>query len=236
MEPIVPIAEVPWRLHVNGAHALSGTFTPGLAPDLGAGRLLGEGFVRRAADLESLVAVTEPAGVVRMDATIDPALEQAARSEMRHRAEHGCGLRHFVVCDPAALGPSPEADIPGATEFAAILRQLFAACDARFPNGGIHAAALWDGLDLRHQAEDAGRHNAVDRVLGASFRAGSGPAGRGLVLSARISGQMAMAAARAGVAWIASRSVATSLAVEIARVARLPLIVRAGRDARLVAP
>jgi FdhD protein len=75
-----------------------------------------------------------------------------------------------------------------------------------------------------------GRHNAVDRALGAAFLAGDGPQGCGLVLSARISGQMAMVAARAGIAWIASRSVPTRLALEIARAAGLPLIARAGRQ------
>ena len=229
MESSLPIAEVPWHLDVNGSRAFSGTFTPGRARDLAAGRLLGEGFVRQPADVRAIDVQPLESGAVRIQATIEPEQESRARAELRHRAEQGCGLRHFVACDRSLLTAAHQPAPPDAGDFAGILRELFAACDARFPDGGVHAAALWDG-GLRHQSEDVGRHNAVDRALGAAFLAGDGPQGCGLVLSARISGQMAMVAARAGIAWIASRSVPTRLALEIARAAGLPLIARAGRQ------
>jgi FdhD protein len=234
MELMRPIAEVPWHLDVNGSRAFAGTFTPGRARDLAAGRLLGEGFVASLADLGRIDDAALESGAIRIEATVHPDFELRARAEQRHRSACGCGLLHFVVCDPTLLGPAPESAVPEAREFPAILRGLFAACAARFPEGGVHAAALWDGAALRHQAEDVGRHNTVDRVLGAAFLAGDGPRGLGLVLSARISGQMAAVAARAGVAWIASRSVPTRLAVDIARTARLPIIAWAGREARRV--
>ncbi len=234
MESTRPIEEVPWHLDVNGSRTFAGTFTPERPHDLAAGRLLGEGFVAERADLHHIEDTTLPSGAVRIEATMDPERETRARAERRHRSEHGCGLLHFVVCDDAALGPAPRSDIPPAVDFPAILRELFATCDARFPGGGVHAAALWDGSALRYQSEDVGRHNAVDRALGAAFLSGEGPYGLGLVLSARVSGQMAMVAARAGLAWIASRSVPTRLAVDIARAARLPIIARAGRDAHRV--
>lgn len=234
MESTPAIAEVPWHLDVNGSPAFAGTFTPDRPRDLAAGRLLGEGFITERADLLRIEGNALPSGAIRMDATVDADREASARAERRHRAEHGCGLLHFVVCDDAALGPAPRTDIPPAVDFPAILRELFVACDARYPGGGVHAAALWDGTALRYQSEDVGRHNTVDRVLGAAFLADQGPHGMGLVLSARVSGQMAMVAARAGLAWIASRSVPTGLAVAIARVARLPIIARAGRDAHRI--
>jgi FdhD protein len=201
----VPVAEVPWQLEVNGARAFAGTFTPGRAEELAAGRLLGEGFLREAADLRQLTVAGLDSGAIRIEATVDPALEGPARAELRHRSEHGCGLRHFVACDPTALRGSARTPVPTAIDFAAMLRELFAACDSRFPDGGVHAAALWRGGRLCHQAEDVGRHNAVDRVLGAAFLAGEALRDFGLVLSARISGQMAA-------------------------VAQLPLIARAGRE------
>ncbi|MGD8278502.1 MAG: formate dehydrogenase accessory sulfurtransferase FdhD [Gemmatimonadota bacterium] len=234
MESKRPIVEVPWHLDVNGTRALAGTFTPDRPLDLAAGRLLGEGFIAERAHLLHLDESALETGAIRLEATVDPDLETRARAELRHRSEHGCGLLHYVVCDGAALGPAPAANIPSVDDFRVILRDLFAACAARFPRGGVHAAALWDGETLRHQSEDVGRHNAVDRVLGAAFLEGTGPRGLGLVLTARVSGQMAMVAARTGVAWIASRSVPTGLAIEIARAARLPILQRAAREARRV--
>jgi FdhD protein len=232
MESTRPIAEVPWQLVVNGSRAFAGTFTPERPHDLAAGRLLGEGFVSSPGHLHELRDRVLDSGAFRLEASIDPELEAHARAELRHRTEHGCGLLHFVHCDGGRLGPVPHLDMPPADAFPAILRELFAACDARYPGGGVHAAALWDGTTLRHQAEDVGRHNAVDRAVGAAFLAGGGPHGMGLVLSARVSGQMAMVAARAGLAWIASRSVPTALAAAIASAAGLPIIARAGRGAR----
>lgn len=234
MEATQPIPEVPWHLEVNRVRTFAGTFTPGRAHDLAAGRLIAEGFVRVPQHLQVVDSRTEKSGAVRIEATIDPALEDRARATLRHRSENGCGLLHFVHCEPEELGPAPRAEMPTATEFARIMRGLFTACDERYPDGGVHAAALWDGQELRFQSEDVGRHNTVDRVLGAAFLSHAGPTGLGLVLSARISGQMALAAARAGVAWVASRSVPTSLAVAIADVARLPLVARAAREARVL--
>lgn len=234
MESIQPIPEVPWHLDVNRVRTFAGTFTPGRAHDLAAGRLLAEDFVRQPQHLQVVDARTEESGTVSIEATVDPALEEKARARLRHRRENGCGLLHFVRCEPDALGPIPTGEVPSTADFADIMRGLFAACDERFPSGGVHTAALWDGQELRYQSEDVGRHNAVDRALGAAFLGHAGSAGWGLVLSARISGQMALAAARAGVAWVASRSVPTSLAVAIAEVAGLPLIARAAREARRV--
>jgi len=234
MESTPTIAEVPWHLDVNGTRAFRGTFTPDRPLDLAAGRLLGEGFVTEPAHVLQLSESTLESGAVRIVATVDPALEARARAELQHRSANGCGLLHFVECDAASLGPAPGAEIPNADDFRMVLRELFAACDVRYPRGGMHAAALWDGEKLRYQSEDVGRHNAVDRVLGAAFLEGTGPRGLGLILTARVSGQMAMVAARSGVAWIASRSVPTGLAIAIAKAARLPLVERAGRQARQV--
>jgi FdhD protein len=79
-----------------------------------------------------------------------------------------------------------------------------------------------------------GRHNGVDKAIGAALLAGADLGALGLLTTARISGEIAEKAARAGVAWVASRSVPTTLAVELAATAGLPLVARAGSpDARV---
>jgi FdhD protein len=79
-----------------------------------------------------------------------------------------------------------------------------------------------------------GRHNGADKAIGGALLAGSALRGLGLMTSARISGEIAEKAARAGLAWVASRSVPTTMAVEIASAAGIPLIARAAaRDARV---
>jgi formate dehydrogenase accessory protein FdhD len=77
------------------------------------------------------------------------------------------------------------------------------------------------------EVHDVSRHNAVDKTLGGALMAGTPPDPLGLVLTGRITGEIALKAARAGVSWIASRSIATTLAVALAERAGLSMIGRA---------
>ena len=92
--------------------------------------------------------------------------------------------------------------------------------------GGLHAAALAgaDG-ELGEVREDVGRHNAVDKVLGASIRAGTIPAaGKVLMVSGRASFELVQKALMAGVPALAAVSAPSTLAVDLAAEAGMTLI------------
>src|SRR6266550_2827880 len=89
------------------------------------------------------------------------------------------------------------------------------------------AAALTDDERLLFHAEDIGRHNAVDKVVGAAVIARKPIAGRGLLVTGRISAELAYKAARAGLAYVATPSVPSTLAVTIARRTGIVLVGRA---------
>jgi FdhD protein len=93
--------------------------------------------------------------------------------------------------------------------------------------GGIHAAALTDGVELLAHAEDIGRHNAVDKSIGGALIARQPVVGLGLLVTGRISAELAFKAVRAGIAWVATPSVPSTLAVEIARRSGVALVGRA---------
>jgi FdhD protein len=118
--------------------------------------------------------------------------------------------------------------------FPELFRELFAAAERASAIGGIHVAALSDGTGLRDVREDVSRHNAVDKTIGAAVLEDAELERFGLLVSARISAEIALKAARSGLAWVASRSIPTSLAVSIAEVAALPLIARAPSSESLV--
>lgn len=219
--------EAPWILEANHRRVATGTFTPRDAETFGAGRLLAEGFIVEREDLVAIEAVVLDPGVTVIRATVAQQRALLVEQEREHRNERGCGLLHYLTCDDRVLRrPRPFA-LPSDDRFPTLFRTLFRETDARHPAGGMHAAALYDGDAFLGQWEDVGRHNAVDRALGSAWLGGRDLGRFGLILSARVSGQMALSAARAGISWIASRSVPTTLAVAIAGAAGLPIVGRA---------
>jgi FdhD protein len=119
--------------------------------------------------------------------------------------------------------------VPELEQLRALFKALFAKGERYKDTGGIHAAALVDQdfQSLIAHAEDIGRHNAVDKSLGAALLARRPVVGLGLLVTGRISAELAFKAARAGLAYVATPSVPSTLAVEIARRSGMVLVGRA---------
>ncbi len=224
------VDEVPVTVTVNGMAVLLGTCTPELLEAYAIGRLLSEGYLAERDDVHAVnVTGSEYARTIAVGLPLPAA--QAGEGERRHRAQHGCGILYYLDCAPDTIRRSWSAETPKLELFAELFAQLFASVNDR-ETGGLHSAALCAGTSLVYTVHDVGRHNAVDKTIGLAVLADEDRSRFGLLLTSRISGEIALKAARAGLAWVASRSIPTSLAVRIARVASLPLIGRApGKDA-----
>ncbi|MGE0814278.1 MAG: formate dehydrogenase accessory sulfurtransferase FdhD [Vicinamibacterales bacterium] len=220
--------EEPLEVRVNGAAFAVVMRTPGQDLPLAAGFLLAEDVVREAdeiAAIEHCDDVEEEARgnivnvTVRGDAEARLAGRLAERRQVVTTSACGlCGRRtiesvraraadvggHWQVTAATVLG------LPGA------LRASQAAFDA---TGGLHAAALC-GLDGRVllSAEDVGRHNAVDKIVGRALLEGRVPLDRAmLVVSGRSSYELVQKALLGGVPLVAGVSAPSSLAVDLAR-------------------
>jgi FdhD protein len=119
-----------------------------------------------------------------------------------------------VQCAPVAPGPEVAPEV--LTALPEELRRVQRVFDR---TGGLHAAALFDaGGKVLSSREDVGRHNAVDKIVGAELMAGNLPlAGRILLVSGRASFEIVQKAAVAGIPMVCAVSAPSSLAVDAAR-------------------
>lgn len=196
------VDEVDVQLTLNGQAAFSWRCTPADLEALAIGRLY----------LAGLISAPDAAHLI-IDRVGADALQIAARVE--------------VSASITRQPPTRSLTLPTAECFADLFRSLFAAVEARHESGGMHAAAASDGQRIIKQVEDVGRHNTIDKIVGALLLDGISPQGMGLLTSSRISGEIADKVTRAGFAWLASRSIPTTLAVRIAQQAHMPIVGRA---------
>jgi FdhD protein len=136
-----------------------------------------------------------------------------------------CGTREL---EAAARAPPPGHD--AAQRFAVdALERAVGALPAHQPmnaaTGAVHAAAWADAEGrILLAREDVGRHNALDKLVGALVRGGHAPDRGMLLLTSRASYEMVSKAARAGIGFIAAISAPTALAVDLARGAGVCLV------------
>lgn len=223
------VEEVPVWLEVNSRPAVTWMCTPDLLEELAVGWLHGEGYI----DSIEQVRLRPCATDLGFWAEVPPERVAAVAAEARKPVlASGCGAVSTFLADPATVEAQPARGTPpGLEELRGWFKALFAKGERYKDTGGIHAAALVDPAGvpspLIAHAEDIGRHNAVDKVLGSALLAGRAVQGLGLLVTGRISAELAFKAARAGLAYVATPSVPSTLAVEIARRSGMILIGRA---------
>ena len=201
--------------------------TPGHDHELAAGFLFTEGLLHSASDITSISQDSDNESTVHL---ADHVRVAWPTMERHFYATSSCG-----VCGKSSLDAL---EVPGLQRIARdefsfdvrLLAQLsdrLRAKQAVFDQtGGLHAAALFDGdgtlVDIR---EDVGRHNAVDKLLGAQFLHHATPlATRLLFLSGRASFELVQKALAAGIPMIAAVGAPSSLAVELAQRFDLTLV------------
>ncbi len=199
--------------------------TPELLEELAVGWLHGEGFITTIDDVHLRPCATDLGFWAEIPAQRVAAVTAEGR---RPVLASGCGAVATFLADPATVAEQPaRGTVPGAEMLRARFKELFQQGARYQDTGGIHAAALTDGESLLWHAEDIGRHNAVDKVVGAALLQRRQVAGLGLLVTGRISAELAFKGARAALDWIATPSVPSTLAVEIARRSGMRLIGRA---------
>jgi FdhD protein len=220
------VEEVQVWLEVNGEPAVTWMCTPDQLEELATGWLHGEGYVET---LDDLVKLRPCATDLGFWAEVRPErVAQVKGTDRKRVLASGCGAVSTFLADRHMRKQAPARGAPPAPDrLRALFKELFGRGDRYNETGGIHAAALTDGERLLYHAEDIGRHNAVDKVIGAAVIARHQLEGRGLLVTGRISAELGYKAARAGLAYVATPSVPSTLAVTIAQRSGMVLVGRA---------
>lgn len=196
------------RISVNGAEIVGLYCTPHMVRELVVGLMMTEGIIRGnwCADRMSIefgddIRVDIPAEgeIVTEGKTITSGCVGGVTFEKKTNTE--------PIDDPFAVDKES-------------LRSLFRDFQARSElyklTGCIHSAALSDGKTIICFAEDIGRHNAVDKVIGYALLENIPFSGKIMLASGRISSEISSKCSRWGIPILATRTAPTNLAVEIA--------------------
>ncbi|CAH0295649.1 Sulfurtransferase FdhD [Massilia sp. Bi118] len=228
------VDEVPVALVYNGiSHAVM-MATPADLEEFALGFSLSEGIIARPGDCYGIEVEPGRDGIavqLRIAAAAFMALKERRRTLA---GRTGCGL---CGVDSLQQVARPLLELAPARGFhvAAVRRALDAvgAEQALARSTGAAHAAAWCSMDggLQIVREDVGRHNALDKVIGAMARARSQPADGFLLITSRVSYEMAQKAIMAGVPALVGMSAPTLAAVELAEQAGMTLLAFArGRD------
>ena len=209
--------------------------TPADLVDFAYGFSLTEGIIAAADEIRSVQVETDSTeGGMRLLVDLVPGrLREHLARKRAMSGRTGCG-----VCGIDDLASLPKTDAPlhgaGRVTIAAIQRALTAMGDAQILNAetrAVHAAA-WANLDggLMALREDVGRHNGLDKLIGALIRGNTDPADGFIVITSRCSFEMVEKAASLGATVLVAISAPTSLAIDRARLHGMTLCAIARAD------
>ena len=224
----VAATEEPVEVRIDGDPFAVIMRTPGADRELAAGFLFAERVILAASDIERIERDPRERNV--MDVGIRDARDHDSRARNRRRVvtSSSCGLCGRVTIESLRVeAPEILADWTIDANLIATLPDALRRAQAVFnETGGLHAAGLFDRSgNLEAMAEDVGRHNAVDKVIGRMLLEGRLPLEHSvLFVSGRTSYEIVQKAFLAGVPVLGAVSAPSSLAVELAEEAGITLL------------
>ena len=209
--------------------------TPGADFDLAIGFLFAEGLIESKEQIRTIAYCRDP-GVdidqlynivtVDLDADVHVELGGLERHFYTSSACGVCGKANLDMLSTQGAKPLPDGPRVDGETIAGLPEKLRAAQRLFHATGGLHAAGLFtrtgEPIDVR---EDVGRHNAVDKLLGARVMEGEIPStDRIVMVSGRASYEILQKCLVAGVPIVCAVSAPSSLAVDVARAFNMTLI------------
>jgi len=198
--------ETPLCIFLNGHNLSTAMISPEMEEEFLLGHLFSEGIISTIGEVESMAVEGNVARVI----VSSPAKAQRSASPL----VSGCGGSPSLL-DPGLL-PMISSELKIGKEDLFVAMNAVSQSLVHRATGGVHSLGLFIEGRALCVAEDIGRHNALDKVVGRGLQMGVSFSQTYLASTGRISSEMALKVIRAGIPFVASRGGATSLAVEIA--------------------
>jgi FdhD protein len=219
--------ETPVAIVYNGIPHVVMMATPQDLEDFALGFSLTEELIASPADLQGVEVVRYSQGI-EIQALVSPAAEEVIAGRTRRlTGRTGCGIcgADSVSMVLKQLHPVSDTVSISGSAIRRGLESLISHQSLNAEAGAVHAAA-WAGLDGTVQVvrEDVGRHNALDKLIGALLKTGTDPKIGFVLITSRASFEMVQKTTVLGAPLMAAISGPTGLAVRVARQAGLTLV------------
>jgi len=211
--------------------------TPADLEDYATGFTLSEALVERPDEIRGIEV--RP-GAASVDVHITVAWERFTQLLQRRRnltGRTGCGLCGAETAEDAIREPpkAPRGVEVTTADLHAAIEQLGGLQPINARTGSVHAAAwVVPGQGTRVVREDVGRHNALDKTIGALIRSGTDLAAGYMLITSRASYEMVQKCATVGIPFLAALSAPTAFAVRLAERTGVTLVAFARRDQHVV--
>jgi len=219
--------ETPIALEYNGISHATMLATPSDLEDYALGFSLTEGIITHMDDVRGIDVVAQHNGII-VQVEISAACEVRMKERRRAMAGRtGCGLCGVETLPEVLrnIPPVPDACAIPVTAILHAMQQLRVHQALYETTGATHAAAWANPKgEIQITREDVGRHNALDKLIGALARLGSRQEQGMIVVSSRASFEMVQKCAAAGVGILAAVSAPTALAIRLADRSNIALL------------
>jgi len=214
LEDLITI-EAPVTIFLNGNELVTLLCIPEKIDRLALGFLRSEGILNSIDEVISL-HVKQAEGLVEVELKSESGLVEKLYGKRTITSGCGKGTIFFNVLDSLRSSPM-EGDLKiSANKICLLMEALQEKAELFKLTGGVHSAALADREGILYFAEDIGRHNAIDKIIGECLLAGIPTDDKIIISSGRLSSEILLKAAKLKIQLLVSRAAPTSLCIELA--------------------
>jgi FdhD protein len=214
------IEEIPLDIFVNSEFYAALMCTPLEVKELAIGFLISEGVISSMDSIKSVDHLFENRICVLLthEILVEPGSVRAITS--------GCGKGsvHVISLEEGSLKPIETNSSFEAINILKLMKEFNSKSELFKQTGGVHSCCICSNQSLLLFSEDIGRHNALDKVVGKALLSSIELKDKMVMTTGRVSSDIVVKVAKAGIQLIVSHSAPTSLALSIAKAANITII------------